>query len=56
MGLTRFRPPWIIMTGFAIAIRWMQWKESLDHSGEESHAEAAREETPLLGIVAAVGG
>jgi hypothetical protein len=45
------------MTGFAIAVRWMQWKETHDGPDEEgSHAEAASEETPLLGSATAVGG
>jgi hypothetical protein len=57
MADARFRPPWIIMTGFAIAVRWMQWKETHDGPDEEgSHAEAASEETPLLGSATAVGG
>ena len=54
-----FRPPWIIRTVVASAVRWMKWDSSHDGPDEEEeegcHAEAACEETTPPTVVISYG-
>lgn len=53
---TWIRTPWVVTTVYAIAVRWMQWKErhgrpqDADAGEEGTTRRSADEETPLLGL------